>query len=67
MIGIINNLFIIQEFYVVGVRQNANNAYKEDVLEVVFYNCPHLSNGLVVKKKIKSFIDKFFNQAGTFC
>lgn len=67
MANIINNIFTIQEFYVAGVKKDANNTYRGDVLEAVFQNGLHLIGGLVVKEKVKIFVNKFFNQAGAFC
>lgn len=61
MVSIIDNILVIQEFYVVGVKKDADNVYKGNVLEAVFQNGSHLSSNLVVKEKVKAFINKFFD------
>lgn len=67
MASVIDDILTIQESYIAGVREDANNTYRRDVLEAVFQNGPYFSSGLVVKEKVKAFVDKFLNQAGAFC
>ena len=67
MASVIDNILTIQEFYVAGVRKDANNAYRGNMLEAVFQNGLHLSSGLVVKERVKAFVNKFLDQAGAFC
>lgn len=46
--NIIDNILTIQEFYIVSIRLDVDNAYKKDMLKAVFQNGPHLSNGFVI-------------------
>lgn len=36
MASVINNIFKIQEFYIAGIKKDANDAHKRDVLKAVF-------------------------------
>lgn len=66
MANIINNIFIIQKFYTISIRKDVNYIYGGDVLEMIFQNSPYLSEGLVIKEKVKVFVDKLFDQTGAF-
>lgn len=66
MASIIDNILTIQESYIAGVKKDANNAYRGDMLKAVFQNGPHLSSGLVVEERVKAFFNKFFDQASVF-
>ena len=37
------------------------------MLEAIFQDGPHLSSSLVVKERVKAFVNKFLDQAGAFC
>lgn len=63
--NIIKNIFTIQEFHIVDFKEDADDAYEKDILKAVFQDSLHSSSDLIVKKRVKAFINKLFDQAGT--
>lgn len=61
MTNIIDDILIIQESYVVGIRKDADDAHWGDMLETIFQDSPHLNSSLVVEKSLKAFLNKLLN------
>lgn len=49
--SIIDNIFTLQESYIARIRKDINNAYKRDMLKIVFQNSLQLSSGHIFNRK----------------
>lgn len=67
MTSVIDDILTIQEFHVLGIKKDTNDAYKGDVLKAIFQDGPYLSSGLVIEERVKVFIDKLLDQVSAFC
>lgn len=63
MADIINDVPIIQELYIIGIREYTSNYHRRDVLEIVLQNGLYFCRAFVIKQRIKASIYKLFNQA----
>lgn len=64
MTTVIEDILIIRKSHIVGIRKDTGNVYRGDILETVFQDSLYFISRLVIKEKVKTFVNKLLHQTG---